>query len=82
MPVDALAIVNEPRGLARVATGARATWAIAICAGLLAAAIVLWLVGDAAIAAGFVGAAVVLGGAVLALARLLPARGEIGRAHV
>jgi two-component system cell cycle sensor histidine kinase/response regulator CckA len=81
VPVDALAIVNEPRGLARVATGARATWAIAICAGLLAAAIVLWLVGDAAIAAGFVGAAVVLGGAVLALARLLPARGGAAAAE-
>ncbi|NJR77330.1 response regulator [Sphingomonas corticis] len=78
MGVDVLATVDEPRGLARIGTGARASLAIATVAGLLAAALVLWLIGSVTIAAGFLGAAIVLAGVAVVVARLLPARAAPG----
>ena len=53
-------------------TGTRAAVVIAALAGLVAAAVVLWMVGDAVVAAGFVGGAIVLAGLAAALVRLRP----------
>ncbi|PZQ59020.1 MAG: hybrid sensor histidine kinase/response regulator [Sphingomonas taxi] len=57
-------------GRGRWLTGSGAALAIAGVAGLAAAALILWLVGDAVVAAGFLAAALVAAGVGLALVRL------------
>ncbi|WBH16394.1 hybrid sensor histidine kinase/response regulator [Sphingomonas radiodurans] len=47
-------------------------WAVATAAGLVAALLVLWVVGNVAVAAGFVAAAIVVGGGVVAWRALAP----------
>ncbi|WP_085809802.1 response regulator [Sphingomonas sp. TZW2008] len=53
----------------------RGALAVALGAGMIAALLVLWLVGDAVVALGFVAAAIVLGGGVIAHHLLAPVAG-------
>ena len=56
--------------------GSVAALAIAGIAGMAAAALILWLVGDATVAGGFMAAALVLAGAGVAIVRMRRAAGE------
>lgn len=50
----------------------RAALATAAGAGVLSAALILWVIGDTAVATGFLAAAIVLGGALVAWRALAP----------
>ncbi|WP_341208456.1 ATP-binding protein [uncultured Sphingomonas sp.] len=63
-------------GKRRWLDGGVAALAIAGIAGLAAAALILWLVGDATVAGGFLAAALVLAGAGAAIVRMRRASGE------
>ncbi|MDR6787997.1 two-component system cell cycle sensor histidine kinase/response regulator CckA [Sphingomonas sp. BE138] len=56
--------------------GAGAALAVAVVAGLAAAALILWLLGDPVVAGGFVAAALVLAGAGIAVVRARGSRGS------
>ncbi|WP_326524252.1 hybrid sensor histidine kinase/response regulator [Sphingomonas sp.] len=64
---------HAPSPPALIATPARRALLIAACAGVAAAAIVLWLIGDIAIAGGFAAAALVVVGMAVAVRALFPA---------
>jgi two-component system cell cycle sensor histidine kinase/response regulator CckA len=76
IPVSA---IEDAPGL--LSTRRHGALALALIGGLLAAGVVLWLVRDVTIAAGFAAAALVLGGLALMLARLRPARVTEGTVH-
>ena len=61
---------------------ARSAGVIAVTAGIAAAALILWVLGDAIVAAAFFATAIVIGGLLIAARRLLPAKGATGDVEV